>query len=95
MDVFNFGKSMKIFMHFLASLCLSLTLTLPSYAVDHFPTESKAQQHCPSDIVVWLNLPSMIWHSKGTRWYGVTKSGAYVCRAEAAAEGARGSRNGQ
>jgi len=25
-----------------------------------FPTQQQAQQHCPSDIVVWLNLPSGI-----------------------------------
>ena len=38
-----------------------------------FSTEEKAQEHCPKDTVVWLNLPSGIYHFKGERWYGNTK----------------------
>jgi hypothetical protein len=45
--------------------------------------------------VVWLNLPSGIYHLKGQRWYGRTKSGAYVCKQEADKAGDRGSLNGQ
>jgi hypothetical protein len=60
-----------------------------------FATEKAAQQHCPSDTVVWLNLPSGIYHLKGQRWYGQTKSGAYVCRVEADKAGDRLDRNGQ
>jgi hypothetical protein len=43
-----------------------------------FDTESAAQAHCPKDIVVWLNIPSGIYHYKGERWYGSTKHGAYT-----------------
>ena len=64
-------------------------------AFDLFPTESAAQRHCPTDVVVWLNTPTMIWHYKGQRWYGNTKQGSYTCKLEAAAAGARGTRNGQ
>jgi hypothetical protein len=60
-----------------------------------FNTEQQAQQHCPSDTVVWLNLPSGIYHFKGQRWYGRTKSGAFVCRKEADQVGDRATRNGQ
>lgn len=60
-----------------------------------FPTQQQAQQHCPSDIVVWLNLPSGIYHFQGQRWYGNTKSGAYVCEKEADAAGDRPTMNGQ
>jgi hypothetical protein len=60
-----------------------------------FPTEQSAQAHCPKDTVVWLNLPTMIWHYKGQHWYGRTKNGAYVCAKEAAATGARATRNGE
>lgn len=59
-----------------------------------FNTEGQAQDHCPNDVVVWLNTPTGIWHTKGARWYGRTKHGAYVCRREAATEGDRGSLNG-
>lgn len=60
-----------------------------------FPTAALAQKYCPHDTVVWLNLPTMIWHYKGERWYGRTKHGAYVCEKEAAAAGARATRNGE
>jgi len=60
-----------------------------------FDTEQAAQAHCPSDVVVWLNTRSGIWHEKGMRWYGRTREGAYVCRKEAAAAGDRDTRNGQ
>jgi hypothetical protein len=63
--------------------------------LQHFSTEESAQAHCPKDTVVWLNLPTMIWHYKGQRWYGRTKNGAYVCVKEAAADGARATRNGE
>ncbi len=67
----------------------------PAAAPVQFPTERDAQTHCPRDTVVWLNLPTRIWHYKGQRWYGRTKNGAYVCEKEAAAVGARPTRNGE
>lgn len=60
-----------------------------------FATEAAAQAHCPRDTVVWLNLPTGIYHLKGERWYGRTKHGAYVCKREADAAGDRETRNGQ
>lgn len=59
-----------------------------------FSTETSAQEHCPNDEVVWLNLPTGIWHKKGARWYGVTKHGAYVCKQKAALSGDRQSLDG-
>lgn len=66
-----------------------------STALAVFTTEAAAQQHCPSDTVVWLNTRSGIYHEKGMRWYGRTRQGAYVCKAEADAAGDRDTRNGQ
>jgi hypothetical protein len=60
-----------------------------------FDTEAAAQAHCPRDVVVWLNIPTGIYHEKGMRWYGRTKHGAYVCKKEADAAGDRDTRNGQ
>jgi hypothetical protein len=48
-----------------------------------FQSEQDAQKHCPADTVVWLNLNSKVIHYKGQRWYGRTKTGAYVCKKEA------------
>lgn len=77
-------------------LCLLLSFNpLQSFALDQFNTEQAAQKSCPADIVVWVNLPTGIFHYKGQRWYGITKSGAYVCKQEAVREGDRPSRNGQ
>lgn len=79
----------------LLALTVSCFLSPPVLAFEQFSSETAAQQHCPKDTVVWLNLPTMIWHYKGERWYGNTKHGAYVCEKEAAASGARGTRNGE
>jgi hypothetical protein len=76
-------------------LALSFWLTIPAFALETFTDEAKAQQHCPKDNVVWLNLPTMIWHYKGQRWYANTIHGAYACEKEAGGAGARGTKNGQ
>jgi hypothetical protein len=86
-----------------AGIALALLLLLPGAVLAQrpaaplptFPTEQQAQQHCPSDTVVWLNLPTGIYHFQGQRWYGNTKSGAYVCQVEADRAGDRASQNGQ
>lgn len=73
-----------------------LFITLQAFAngLMLFNNENSAQQHCPKDVVVWLNLPTGIWHYKGARWYGNTKHGSYVCKEEAQAAGDRASLNG-
>jgi hypothetical protein len=60
-----------------------------------FDTEAAAQNHCPRDVVVWLNTPTGVYHEKGMRWYGRTTHGAFVCKKEADAAGDRNTRNGQ
>ena len=60
-----------------------------------FPTEKEAEQHCPGDLVVWLDLPSKVYHYRGQRSYGATASGAYVCRDEAKRAGMRATRSVQ
>jgi hypothetical protein len=80
---------------FATAIACGLLYATPATALEQFTQEDRAQQHCPKDTVVWLNLPTMIWHYKGQRWYGNTKHGAYVCEKEAAAGGARATRNGE
>ncbi len=85
----------------LAGILLAIVLLTAPPAVQAagslslYTSEDLAQQHCPRDVVVWLNLPTRVYHLKGQRWYGRTKNGAYVCKTEADAVGARGSLNGQ
>jgi hypothetical protein len=88
-------KQSNVIARCFAGLIVSLSLALPAFGLDTFTDEVKAQQHCPKDIVVWLNLPTMIWHYKGQRWYANTQHGAYACEKEASAAGAPGTRNGQ
>ena len=58
-----------------------------------FGTEYEAKARCPTDTVVWLNTKSHIYHYPGTRSYGVTKQGAYMCEADAVAAGDRASKS--
>jgi hypothetical protein len=60
-----------------------------------FTNEQAAQAHCPLDTVVWVNLATAVYHYKGQRWYGNTKSGAYVCEKEAIKADDRPTKNGQ
>ncbi len=55
-----------------------------SLATDQFSSEQAAKSHCPSDTVVWVNLAgSKAYHTKGNRYYGKTKHGAFMCQKEA------------
>jgi hypothetical protein len=44
-----------------------------------FADDASAKASCPTDTVVWVNLPSKIYHFAGTKSYGTTKRGAYMC----------------
>jgi hypothetical protein len=70
-------------------------LPLSNSAPSLFTTEQAAQQHCPSDKVVWLDLKTGTYHLKGQLLYGKQRNGSYVCRQEALLSGAQPSRNGQ
>jgi hypothetical protein len=53
----------------------------------------QAQYRCPGSTVVWVNEHSHIYHFPGTRNYGNTKQGAYMCEADAQASGNRAAMN--
>ena len=54
---------------------------------NQFSSEGQAKSHCPSDVVVWVNLSSKVYHFSGNKDYGKTKRGAYVCEKDATAQG--------
>jgi hypothetical protein len=58
-----------------------------------FAADSQAKAHCPSDTVVWVNTKSGVYHFAGTRNYGTTKQGTYMCEADAKAAGDRAAEN--
>jgi hypothetical protein len=65
----------------------------PATAPDQFQTEASARQHCPSDNVVWANTKSKIYHYAGTKDYGKTKQGAYMCQQDGDRSGYRAAKN--
>ena len=60
---------------------------------NQFSTEAQAKARCPSDTVVWANLSSKIYHFSGTKDYGTTKHGAFMCERDTAASGMRAAKN--
>lgn len=46
-----------------------------------------------SDPRVWVNTRSGIYHYPGSRWYGHTREGEFMCRSAADAHGYRAARN--
>jgi hypothetical protein len=49
-----------------------------------FPTEAAARAHCPREMVVWANTQSKVYHFPGSRTYGTTRKGAFLCASETA-----------
>jgi hypothetical protein len=67
--------------------------TTPTGA-NQFSNEGQAKSHCvSSDIVVWANLNSKIYHFSGHKDYGHTKEGAYMCEKDALGQGIRAAKN--
>ena len=66
--------------------------TAAAVGAGQFSTEAEARYRCPSDTIVWVNNESKIYHMQGSRFYGHTKKGGYMCQADANASGARVSR---
>ena len=67
----------------------------PTLASNQFSEESAARSHCAGEPVVWVNLSgSEAYHMSGDKFYGKTKTGAYMCQKEADQSGyhAAGSR---
>jgi hypothetical protein len=62
-------------------------------AANQFANETAAKLRCPLDTVVWVNLRSSIYHFKGTKDYGTTKRGAYMCEKDTGAGGFRAAKN--
>ena len=53
----------------------------------------QVQYRCPGATVVWVNENSHMYHFPGTRDYGNTKRGAYMCEPDAEAAGDRAAKN--
>jgi DNA uptake protein ComE-like DNA-binding protein len=60
------------------------------------PATAPSQQVAPphGSGMVWVNLPSGIYHYEGDEWYGKTKQGKYMTEDDAIKAGYRASKNG-
>jgi len=67
--------------------------TTAATGANEFPQEALAKAHCPTDTVVWANLKSKIYHFGGTKSYGTTEEGAYMCEKDALGQGVRAAKN--
>lgn len=70
----------------------ALSATHRSHA-KHPPTPAASQS--TSQVTVWVNLNSGIYHYPGERWYGRTKNGQYMKESDAIKAGYRATENGQ
>jgi hypothetical protein len=64
-----------------------------STSAGEFVTEAEARAHCPGQTVVWANTRSKVYHFAGSRSYGNTKKGAYMCESDTSAAGLRSAKN--
>ena len=81
---------------FSSAVIIGVALSGTALAALHtYKTESAAQKHCPRDIVVWDNTASGVYNMKGSKNYGTTKDGRYVCKQEADAAGLKPAANNQ
>lgn len=65
----------------------------PTLEAGQFADEASAKGRCPTDTVVWVNLPSKVYHFAGGKSYGTTKRGAYMCEKDAIAGENRASKS--
>ena len=82
------GKTKRAFV----AECRGITVAprqSPGLDKGQYATEDAAKANCPSDAVVWVNSVSKIYHPSGSRNYGRTKTGAYMCEQDSLAAGFR------
>ncbi len=68
---------------------IALLLPFTASAKTHRPMAASsgapqaAMISCPGDVVVWVNTKSKAYHLQGSSFYGNTKHGRYMCKADA------------
>jgi len=79
-----------------AGLAGLLPFTAATAADDiQFPTRAAAEEHCPGEVVVWVDLTTRIFYYRGQDRYASSKSGAYLCERDVKAAGYRPNRTGR
>src|SRR5262245_51591425 len=84
------GKTKRLFMAECRGVALAAPVSVAAPAEKgQYASEAEAKASCPSDAVVWVNSISKIYHPSGSRSYGKTRSGAYMCEKDSLAAGFR------
>jgi hypothetical protein len=65
----------------------------PTTTAALYKTEAEAKGRCATDLVVWVNTSTKVYHYAGNADYGKTKKGGYACEKEAAAGGFHAAKN--
>jgi hypothetical protein len=84
------GKTQRIFV----AECRGVPLSVPgksvaSLAQGQYASETDAKTSCPNEAVVWVNFNSGVYHSAGSKSYGATRNGAFMCEKASIAAGFR------
>jgi hypothetical protein len=69
------------------------TAPTPARTAQAAPTSTSSASPAPAPGggpgMVWVNIPTKVYHCAGTRFYGTTKNGKYMAEADAVGMGAR------
>jgi hypothetical protein len=60
-----------------------------------FPTPAAAGEHCPGEVIVWVDLETHVFYYRGQDRYGSTKQGAYMCQRDLKGGGFKPNRSGR
>ena len=83
------GKTKRLFVAECRGVAAAVRAAAAPAGKDQYATEADAKTNCRADTVVWVNSTSRVYHASGSRSYGKTKTGAYMCEKESAAAGFR------
>jgi nitrous oxide reductase accessory protein NosL len=73
----------------MATLFMFTATSAEAQGLGLFRVEGQAQQHCPNDTVVWLDLKKRIYYLQSQRQYGRGRTAVFACRNEARRSGNR------
>jgi hypothetical protein len=83
------GKTQRLFIGECRGVPVPASIVSAELEKGQYATEAEAKTSCGSDAVVWANRLSKIYHESGSKSYGATRVGAYMCEKDSIAAGFR------